>query len=345
MSRLVRAFPGIRYAKSRRVVAWVIDQVKACSVCLLRGSWFLQNDYGTLNAVEWEYSRQNFLQLHSILYNLLPLFRGETEEVCRSISSISDFLRSHIMTIARATNLGLALLLATTLSGCLGSTGGSSNSSSAPANGGGATGDTNGGNAGDQPPSKNTTDLTSDYDANFDDVLSLVPTSNMPTSIQATYMGQMKATITGSSEVLGEVVADLNLGVDWTDGQSSNPFTGGASNFQGRLTGGEFEDISGELSVDTSLPGTITRLDTPAGNIAGFNVPATQTGAMLVHLSGDLTQDGSTADTTIQLGGNFFGDGARAAAGAVSGGFKDIEAGSPAIFDGGIGGTYYLETQ
>lgn len=222
---------------------------------------------------------------------------------------------------SRVMRFSLALLASTAVAGCLGSSnGGGAASTSGP---GGPSG----------------------YQAEFDRVSAIAPTSDMPTAIQATYTGQMRAEVTDASAVVGEVVGDLNLDVDWTDGQTTNPFSGTASNFQGRTTGGEFAALDGTLSVDPSITGTISRVVNPATTIGGFAIPETQTGAMSVTLSGQLSQDGETADTTVLLGGNFLGAGASAATGAVSGGFNNASTSGPAIFDGGLGGTYYLERQ
>lgn len=226
----------------------------------------------------------------------------------------------------RVMRISLALLASTSMAACLGSNNGNG--------GGGGGGGTSGGPT-----------ASSSYQTEFDRVTGVAPTSDMPTTIQATYSGQLQADVTDASQVVGEVVADLNLDVDWVDGQTSNPFSGGASNFQGRLAAGEFEAINGTLSVDPAFPGTIARTIFPSSNIGGVSVPEVQTGAMSVTLSGQLSQGENTADTTILLGGNFLGSGASAATGAVSGGFSDATAPGPSIFDGGIGGTYYLERQ
>ena len=247
---------------------------------------------------------------------------------------------------SRVMRFSLALLASTAVAGCLGGGSGGGNSTVNPGSGG----VTNPGGSDTDPDDGGTTNPggstgSSDYEAEFDRVTAIAPTSDMPTSIQATYAGQMRADVTDSSEIVGEIVGDVNLDVAWTDGQGSNPFSGGASNFQGRATGGEFEAIDGTLSVDPAFGATIARTVIPAGNIGGFNIPETQTGAMQVTLTGQLSQGDSAADTTVLLGGNFFGAGASAAVGAVSGGFSDASTDSPAIFDGAIGGTYYLERQ
>lgn len=222
---------------------------------------------------------------------------------------------------SRVMRFGLALLASTAVAGCLGSSnGGGTASTSGPAG-------------------------SSGFQAEFDRVSAIAPTSDMPTTIQATYTGQMRADVTDASAVVGEVVGDLNLAVDWTDGQATNPFSGTASNFQGRATGGDFTAIDGTLSVDNTFAGTIARNVIPSSTIGGITIPEVQTGAMNVTLSGQLSQEAETVDATVTLGGNFLGAGASAATGAVSGGFNNASTSGPAIFDGAIAGTYYLERQ
>ena len=183
------------------------------------------------------------------------------------------------------------------------------------------------------------------YQGEFDRVTNQAPTSDMPTSLQASYSGAMRADVTDGSAVVGQILADVNLDVDWTDGSSANPFSGGASNFQGTMDGGTtVGDIEGTLSVDSALPNAILRNTTtvplPTGGTQTLN-----TGALSVSLAGTLTADGESVDTNLFLGGNFFGPGATAAVGTVVGGFSP-EGTDPlqGIFTGGsVGGTFYLE--
>ena len=222
------------------------------------------------------------------------------------------------MRIANLGRLGLALVLGTSLSGCLGSGGGT---------GGG------GGGGG------------SSFDTEFDRVTALAPTSNMPTAINASYAGRLKVDVTDSSSTIGEVEGDLDLDVAWTDGQTTNPFTGTASNFTGTLVTGETGAIDGTLTVDDSFGGSISRVVNPAMEVAGVSVPETQIGALDVTLTGELSQGGTTADTNITLGGSFFGDAGQAALGPVVGGYKQPDSTNPAVFDGAIEGTYYIEQE
>lgn len=221
-----------------------------------------------------------------------------------------------IFTLGR---VAAALALGTVLGGCFG--------------GGSGTGGGGGGGGG---PS---------FQENYDRVTGMAPTSNMPTTLKATYAGQLRADVTDASSVVAQVEADLNLDVDWTDGQTANPFSGTASNFTGTLVSGETGAIDGTLTVDDSYGGAISRTINPAMTVGGVNVPETQVGALSVTLTGDLSQGGTSADTLITLGGAFFGDGGKAAAGPVVGGYNLEGSSNPAVFDGAIAGEYYVEAQ
>ncbi|MBN7784285.1 hypothetical protein JYP51_05100 [Ponticoccus gilvus] len=229
------------------------------------------------------------------------------------------------MRIANLGRLGLVLVLGTSLSGCLGSSSGGG--------GGGAGGGGGGGGGG------------SSFDTEFDRVTAKAPTSNMPTEINASYAGRLKVDVTDPTTTIGEVEGDLNLDVAWRDGQTTNPFSGTASGFTGTLVTGETGAIDGTLTVDDSFGGSISRVVNPAMEVAGVSVPETQVGALTVTLTGELSQGGTTADTNIMLGGSFFGDAGEAALGPVVGGYNLPDSANPAIFDGAIAGTYYIEQE
>ena len=218
----------------------------------------------------------------------------------------------------------LAIGLTTTLSGCLG---GNGNNIVAGGGGGGA----------------------SDYDRAYDAALNTIPTTDMPTAINATYAGQFKAAVNdGSAPGIGEgveVLGDLSMAVDWTDGQTTNPFTGTASNIVVTDIGsGASETLTGSLSV---LPdtGTISRVNTPASTVGGFAVPELNTGAFTFEVGGNLSGSEGEVTARVGIGGNFVGPAGETMVGVVSGGFKSVDSTSPAIFDAGIGGTAYLNKQ
>lgn len=222
----------------------------------------------------------------------------------------------------------VALVSVTGLSACLGSGSGG---------GGGGAGAGGGGGGGGDPAAA----FSSNYDAVTSPSLSNAPTSDMPTRLNANYSGQMKVDVNDGSAV-GTAYGDLDIAVDWTDGQSANPFSGTASNFTGTLVSGQTGDIEGTLSVDDSFGGTIARTVTtiPLPPPASGTV-TTATGSSSFTMTGDLTVDGTAYDTTVGLGGNFFRPGGTVMHGVVTGGIKEKGTGG-SIFDAAAGGTFYL---
>ncbi|MCE8006343.1 hypothetical protein [Aestuariivita sp.] len=229
-------------------------------------------------------------------------------------------------------NMGVVLIATTALSGCLGS----------DSNGGGATAASGGGGG----SSGGGTVTFANYQSEFDRVSMTIPTSDMPTTLKGNYVGAMQAQVgDASGNIAGSLVADVNLAIDWTEGATPNPFSGGASNFRGTTDGGTtVEAISGSLSVDPNLPSAIIRNSNTLNTVAGqVTVDA---GSMTVPLAGDLTLNGQTAEANVLLGGGFFGSGGTAAAGTAVGGFRAAgTAPLSGIFDGSISGTYYVERQ
>lgn len=221
----------------------------------------------------------------------------------------------------------LSIGLVTVLSGCLGNGGA----------GGGAAGG------------------AGDFEAAFNAASQRAPTSDMPTSLQGNYKGQMKVGAnSGASDLLGpdvniqdvEIIGDVDLNVAWTDGMTGNPFTGTASNFIGTVAGTtNSAPIEGTLTVDTSLPGSIMRTHTPSQTIMGQTIPDLDTGAALVHMTGRMGTGDQQGDVTLQLGGAFFGPGGNAIVGPVVGGVKGVNSTNPALYDAGLGGTYYAVKQ
>lgn len=188
------------------------------------------------------------------------------------------------------------------------------------------------------------------FEDNYDAANALVPTSDMPTRIEADYVGQFKAGVNGGSAgQIGqnsEIFGDLDVAVDWTDGQTDNPFSGTASNIYVRdAASGEGETLTGSLNVSSDIPGTIARQSIPASNIAGVAVPAVQTGAFEFGMDGTLSGSEGDLEATVLVGGNFRGEGGEAMVGAVSGGIREVGSTNPAIFDAGIGGVAYMNRQ
>jgi hypothetical protein len=192
---------------------------------------------------------------------------------------------------------------------------------------------------------------SSDFETEFGKVENTVATQNMPTALDANYKGQMKLGVnTGTSTILpagvdsnmAEIIGDVDLNVAWTDGMTTNPFTGTAGNFTATEAGtSNTVAIAGTLNVDPALPGSVSRTHIPAQTIMGHSVPALDTGAFELTMAGQLGAEGQQGDVTLLLGGNFIGDSAASMLGAVSGGVKDVNSTNPAIFDAGLGGVFY----
>ncbi|NNU82005.1 hypothetical protein HMH01_16325 [Halovulum dunhuangense] len=179
------------------------------------------------------------------------------------------------------------------------------------------------------------------FQENFDQVTGTAPTSNMPTSINATYAGAVQASVNDGVEELGILDGDVTLDVAWTDGQSTNPFSGQIDNLRFTDSDGTVA-LQGELVTDNDV-GSISRTEVSALGQTAF------TGSMTVLMRGNVSvQDGGetlSGDADIQLGGPFFGSGASGSAGAASGGLRLDEGTSGAIADYAIAGEYYLRRQ
>ncbi|MBR9764332.1 MAG: hypothetical protein GYB53_12590 [Rhodobacteraceae bacterium] len=211
----------------------------------------------------------------------------------------------------------VALGLVMALGGCLGSGSGG---------GGGA-----GGGSG-----------SADYETAYDEVTSRIATSDMPTSIDATYEGQFKVGVnSGSAEAFGssvtpsnaEIIGDLSLAVDWTDGQTSNPFTGSATNIVATdVVSGDSIQLQGTLNVDSGQPASVSRLPV---------IPGVDTGSMMVSLTGDVANGDDEGRVYLGLTGQFYGPGGNAMQGVVTGGINDMDDPDAQIFDAAIGGSFY----
>jgi len=182
------------------------------------------------------------------------------------------------------------------------------------------------------------------FQSGFDNVTQRGPTSDMPTTLTGNYVGAISADVTNTTQKVGTIQGDVNLAINWTDGQTTNPFSGTASNFQGTLTGGTSQAISGTLNVDNALPASIMRTSNTIALPTGGSTTVS-TGSMMVNLTGQLSDGTQAANTTLQLGGTFFGAGASGASGTAGGLLQSTSATNPGLFDGTIAGTYYLDRQ
>ncbi|MWD27651.1 hypothetical protein E0K89_009215 [Aquicoccus sp. SCR17] len=154
------------------------------------------------------------------------------------------------------------------------------------------------------------------YDDEVSRIQGLAPTGDMPTSLDATYTGATKQSLretAGGAEV-GEMMADLQLTADWTEGQAGNPWSGSADNFRGTLNGDAFT-MDGELTVAAaeaqSLTSTIGRSESTVPLPTG-GTRTIATGAAMIQLAGEVDDDGTPVDVLMTLGGSFFGSGGKA---------------------------------
>jgi hypothetical protein len=196
--------------------------------------------------------------------------------------------------------------------------------------------------------------VNGDFETAYDAVSNTAPTSDMPTRLEGAYKGRLKMGVNqGPADALGsginatnaEIFGDLNLAVDWTDGQTGNAITGTASNFTANEAGSTATiGFDGTLSVDASEPATIARVVTPAQTIAGYSVPEIATGSAAWVMTGQLSRDGTTADTRLLFNGQLKGAGASSINGAVVGSLT--EAGTAQTGpDVGLGGVFYANKQ
>lgn len=182
--------------------------------------------------------------------------------------------------------------------------------------------------------------------ANFDDTLDRViettPTTDMPQTLDARYRGAMKAAMPDNREGFNdrELIADLNIRIDWTEGEDANPFRGTARGFRIREVGDdEVFRVNGELTVDQDRPASITRSESTE-DLPDGGTQDVASGGLVIPLSGDIAD----VEARIVLDGTFYGDGGRAAAGTVAGNY-----GAPEFADedqfGTIDGDFFVVTR
>ena len=132
-----------------------------------------------------------------------------------------------------------------------------------------------------------------------------LPTTSMPASLNATYVGETyQVLIDSNAQPVGNVMADLSLTANWTDGQMNNVWSGKATNFRGELNGESF-DLIDEMDVDSGGMSTITRVVVPPNQFT----PGGQTsGIANIALSGTGTSGGKTYRGEMMLTGQFRGE-------------------------------------
>lgn len=183
-----------------------------------------------------------------------------------------------------------------------------------------------------------------DYDSELTRVQNLAPTGDMPKTLNATYTGMTRQDLreTAGGAVVGQMMADLELNADWTEGQAGNPWSGKADNFRGQLNGSDFA-LDGELTVAEaeakSLTSAIGRTETTVPlPVGGSRTIAT--GAATINLAGEVDDNGAPTTVLMNLGGSFVGAGGKAITGPASTqGFRTGGLRSDLV----AAGDYYLE--
>ena len=202
-----------------------------------------------------------------------------------------------------------------------------------------------GGNAGGGPAGP--ADITDDIDA----VKAMMPTTNMPTELKASYEGGMAVDVLNADAPDPDnpdykISADLEIGIDWDETMGVNAdITGQATNFQGEsfVPGDE-----GNFALDGSLTvvegsGGIAKEDIPGMDLGGgVSSPDISTGALSFQMTGTLTEpiNGASGTASLLFGGIFYGDDAAGAAGTVGGPLYQDE--DMLIPDGVVAGEFFL---
>jgi hypothetical protein len=204
--------------------------------------------------------------------------------------------------------------------GSTGGTGGTTGGGTGGSTGGGTGGATGGGTA-------------AVFDAAFTAAQGQAPTQTALVGT-ANYSGQ--AQMTGNASQLGDpdntITADLDLSVNFD--AATAPFSGTASNFQGKLNGND-TNITGTLTADRSANGVNALAVT---NIPIPGVGTVTTTGMALAMQGTLSDPANniSGDSEMVMTGNFVGPDGAAAWGA--GGLVTQGAALS-------GGTFYIEKQ
>ncbi len=185
--------------------------------------------------------------------------------------------------------------------------------------GGGAAGGGGGGGAGGAGSPAN----SAAFQTNYDRVTSVAPSSDVPTQITATYVGAVRANILEGTSQVGEMLADLELALDWTDtpaANETNVWSGSMRNLRGTFDDEDFT-ADGQLNV---LPArsAIQRQETTIA-LPGLPTVTTATAGMQIEMAGVVTIDGDSLNAGALLGGNCFDVACRAIAGTVGGTITD----------------------
>lgn len=226
------------------------------------------------------------------------------------------------MTVApRTIRFCLALGAGMALSGCLNTGGGGAGGGGG--GGGGAT--------------------VAQFDAAYNRITSLAPTSDMPATGTATYTGAAKLALNEGSTKIGDLLADLEYTIDLgaASADRTTGMSGKAGNFRGTVNGEEVA-FAGEVTTAEgkarSLPQAVDITETTM-TLPVVGTTTLRTGAIMANMAGELEVNGERGLVILQTGGNFFGPGGQAMSGPAGGSWWGPA--GPSSYT--VAGTWYAE--
>jgi hypothetical protein len=152
-------------------------------------------------------------------------------------------------------------------------------------------------------------------------IQNIVPTSDMPATGTATFDGTIKTDLRKGANVIGNLLGDLTLTVDFAQAGTDGSVTGQATNFRGTVNG-QAATYAGTLTTADAagkgLPSVHT-VTTTTINAPIVGPITTRTGGISVSLTGDLEVGGVDGAVVLNPGGSFVGAGAQAMWGPVVG--------------------------
>lgn len=203
--------------------------------------------------------------------------------------------------IGKIVRVSIALGACSALAGCLGGAGGAAGGGGG---GGGGTGLT-----------------VAQFNTEMTRIQNIVATTDMPATGTATFDGTIKTDLRKGTNVVGDLLGDLTLTVDFARAGQVGSVSGQATNFRGTVNG-QAATYTGTLTTadaDAKGFGSTHTVDERTINAPIVGPITTRTGALSVAMTGDLAVGGVDGAVVLNPGGIFVGPGAQAMWGPVSG--------------------------
>jgi hypothetical protein len=178
------------------------------------------------------------------------------------------------------------------------------------------------------------------YESDLAQIAVMPATGNMPTAGTASMQGQAMMALTNTATGVdeGDVMADVAMLVDF-DPAAADPVNTTLSNIQYMDENGAIWSIGGALTSDPEVyQSTITQTDATIDDGAG-NATTITTGGLETVVTGDINDGIDVYDMTVNLEGDFVGDGAQAAVGTATGTVDNL--GSPGTLV--LNGTFWVQ--